>query len=195
MYIVHKRKTVAWNKKETAWKVWWGFRVPSPCIFQSPRVFLRPSFYSTPWDGLGEWKQQTHLRMLGNQSTSLVLFNDNDGTGGGDNEVGNGYFFNTADPMSLNLLSYLQFSLELTYILQYLHLLSTVSILWLSSFEPRDLNWFRILWLLPALSQKPNLAHSKDSVSTGRMDAQMSGCSFSFRESHCNLNAMEKYAM
>lgn len=46
---------------------------------------------------------------------SQVLFNDNDGTGSGDNEVDNGYFFNTADPMSLNLLSYLQFSLELTF--------------------------------------------------------------------------------
>lgn len=94
-------------------------------------------FYALRW----AWgvKAASTSHYTGEPEPSLVLFNDNDGTGSGDNEVDNGYFFNTADAMSLNLLSYLQFSLELTFYNIYVYCL-------LSAFfdcllpEPRDLN-------------------------------------------------------
>lgn len=46
---------------------------------------------------------------------------------------------------------------------------------------PRDFNFFRFLWLFPALSQKLNLVRGKYSVSTCRMCAQVSEGSPSFR--------------
>lgn len=60
------------------------------------------------------------------------------------------------------------------------------SCLFSASFEcpvpvPWDFNFFRFLWLLPALSQKLNLVRGKYSVSTCRMCARVSEGSPSFR--------------
>lgn len=94
-------------------------------------------FYSLRW----AWgvKAANTSQNAGEPEPSLVLFNDNNGTGSGDNEVDNGYFFTTADAMSLNLLSYLQFSLELTFYNIYVYCLLSEFFDYLVP-EPRDLN-------------------------------------------------------